>query len=372
MKPTKEQLEKINRFTKRPLTEDEVSVVLVEAGSKELSAYYTSFDTKTLKKFAYDLQRGDVAASIFHKTRDVLPPGRSFDGYIVDDNKVYGWFYIPHETDEFGLIKRLEYGTIFDVSMGVNTTFPECSICHNDLRDFDKCKHYPGQTYQVETPTGMKEELCYAILRGTKEENGMYSDVSLSEVSFVTDGAIPGAGVKDFQLQKTEGGVQQFTSTQYYVPAVVSVPSVSTYPISVEVKMDKETIDKLFEKLSVLEQAFNKKVEDYEKAVAEFKAKLEEKETELAAAQAKTQEYQAALAEILVMQRTKLEGNAFDAELSKKEFMQLSAEDAVKKYEDLKAAVEAKFSAGRKTPEEPLDSAKNINVVDIHPDLFKV
>lgn len=402
MKPTKEHLAKINKFTQTPLTEDEVAVHQFLVGNTNVTAYKTVFDIRTLRKFAFDLMQGQTAMSIHHATRSVLPPGRSFDGRIDSSKKanVFGMFYVPLALDEHKVSARIDAGTVFDVSMGVSVSRYECNICNNDFRS-RLCTHWPGQTYNVGTDEKPKMKECLLLMKGadTAVVNGpfgeMFADCALSETSAVTDGAVPGAGVvrgafcdeekmefcfgdiKLKKFQQTEGDDEQDFTT--YSNPVVHLITPLHY--------DKETEDMadVAELMAKLEQ-FQKDVEsrlDTAKAthqdeitrlnatITELQTKLTETETKLAGATEEVSALKDFAAGTLVHYRTKLEGNGFDSEVARKEYANLTVSDFTAKLTDLREQVAAKYAAGRQTPKEDLESGKP-DVPPAFDNLFRV
>lgn len=176
-KPTKEQLEKINRFAKVPLTEDQVYVFRDLMIDDQLTAYYSKIHLNLLQKFAQDASKG-VGLLMNHNSRS-LPVGRSFDATIqldqLDDGTVaytlYGDFYIDlgrstesnMTTDD--IAKGIDAGTVFDTSIGFSADTWTCSICGNDIRDYFACEHFPGEKYVVQDDQGNDViEMCYVIV----------------------------------------------------------------------------------------------------------------------------------------------------------------------------------------------------------------
>lgn len=200
--PTDAQLEKINQLAKRPLDKSEVFVFTAKlAGDMVIPERHIQLSKPLLEVFKQDAINGVSLlldhswAGFFGRPKPAIAYGRTFDAYMKKSNvegekwELYADHYIPRGIEIDGistdsLIYSIETGTMFDTSIGWGASNYECSICHNDIRDYSKCSHWPGQMYKNEE-TG-EEELCYAI---AKVPGGLY------ENSIVFDGAYPTAGV---------------------------------------------------------------------------------------------------------------------------------------------------------------------------------
>lgn len=176
-KPTREQLEKINKFAHTGLTEDDVYVFRSMMIDNAVTSYSTIIHENLLRKFSADVRRG-VGLLLSHDSNK-LPVGRSFDSMLVEDwdertgetlKSLYGDFYIAlGRNTESGMTtdditKGIDSGTIFDTSIGFSAKTMKCSICGADIRSWD-CWHYPGKEYIVDNEDGVGETVtCYAII----------------------------------------------------------------------------------------------------------------------------------------------------------------------------------------------------------------
>lgn len=197
--PTEEQLNKINTFTKRKLTKDEVFVTSAKfIGNGLLEERGIKLDESLLHVFLKDAKSGisfmldHPWAGFFAKPKPAYSYGRTFDAVLVesensiatDETKaIYGDIYIVRGKEKDGIstdeiIKDIEDGTLFDVSIGFSFKTAECSICGGSIYE---CKHYPGLEYKVED----KMKTCYVIAKPPGY---------LMEISGVFDGAYPTAG----------------------------------------------------------------------------------------------------------------------------------------------------------------------------------
>lgn len=375
MKPTTEQLAKINKLALKKLSEDDVSVHQFLAANMKTSSYFTNFHPHTINKFAYDLAQGQVAMSVMHDTQRTLPPGRGFDAQVGSnkDRDLYGLFYIPTKLDKDNIAERMDAGTLFDVSVGVNVAQYECSICKNDWRTRD-CNHWPGMEFNVGTEEKPKMKLCTLTMKGKDDAvfdtsfGPAFSDVRLSEVSPVTDGAIPGARVvpggfcdmengklnfgDGFVLSKIAEGAELKVEAMQFSSTLVRVPVTET-----EEELDMSDTNKLLEQFEAFKTEvntkFGKKEEEHVAALAAATTKVAELTTEIAG-------LRAAFAEVLVGMRTKLEANSFDGEVAKKEFSALPAADMLAKYADLATQVAAKFPSGRTSVKDTDEGTSDI------------
>ena len=98
--------------------------------------------------------------------------------YILRDMGLNGQ-YSYDNTNVY--ILALEKRGIREVSMGISAGRSVCSICGGNIWSYRECPHYPGREYEV--GANKTKKLCtYTIY-----------DAHLDEVSFVANGAVPGA-----------------------------------------------------------------------------------------------------------------------------------------------------------------------------------
>lgn len=151
---------------------------------------YFDSDT-TMKNFAEDAETG-VCLLQSHSYRD-LGLGYTFAGEHVKSRKVVnagayivkdvglGGDYTYTDTNYF--IRMFLHKAIRDVSVGIFGGTSICSICDGNIWSYRDCRHWPGEYYEI--GKDKVRTLCtYTIY-----------DAHLSEVSLVSDGAVPGAMV---------------------------------------------------------------------------------------------------------------------------------------------------------------------------------
>jgi hypothetical protein len=223
--PTDEQLAKINKLAKRTLSVDEVFVWPSKlAGDMIIPDRYVQLTKELLDVFAADANKGvsflldhswhaDGFLGLGGRPKAAIPYGRTFnssfgsgteegesmslnaDTYMVRGIKLDGI-----STDD--LVASIEAGTLFDESIGFAYDKGICSICGNDYRNYDKCEHYAGKTYEIEENDVVKNKLCWIMA---------YPPGGLWENSGVFDGAYPGAGMlsKAGDILENETGTYQ-------------------------------------------------------------------------------------------------------------------------------------------------------------------
>lgn len=202
-KPTPEQLEKINRFSMKKLTEDDVYVFYdLMIDNLPVEVYGILIHDNLLSKFLQDTTKG-IPLLLNHNVLS-LPVGRSFDAEIREEydpqlkrtvKTLYGWFYIDlgRNTDSGlttdDIVKGIESGTIFDTSIGFYSKSWTCSICGHDIRDWENCSHFPGMEYTITEDGQEKKVTCYVIA-------GQDGQGELTENSLVYSGACDRASIQ--------------------------------------------------------------------------------------------------------------------------------------------------------------------------------
>ena len=148
------------------------------------------FDKSSLANFAKDAEKGVPLLQSHNSYRDVSL-GYTFLGEFVSSKKhvnaaayiIKGLSlnsgYTYSESD--GYILALEHKGIREVSMGITGGTAVCSICGGNYMSYRECQHWRGKEYPVGPNRTMK--LCFYT----------WHDSHLDEVSFVANGAVPGA-----------------------------------------------------------------------------------------------------------------------------------------------------------------------------------
>lgn len=187
-KATKEDLELINKFTRKDMTADEVYVFPIVLCSNRIDRDNERFDDEALEKLA-DLYIGKTII------RDHLPStdnqtARIFRTRIEDKGGgvkcLTAFAYLPVTEGNKEIIAQLDAGIKKEVSVGCACSRAVCSVCGKD-RFKGGCIHTAGKVYG-----GNK---CYYTLGGITDAY---------EVSFVAVPAQLDAGViKSCDVRKT-------------------------------------------------------------------------------------------------------------------------------------------------------------------------
>jgi hypothetical protein len=178
------------------------------ASNTEVDAYFTYMDDSSLQNYVNDasdpgvqFQNSHNGSGGFFGGGGEVGFGRSLQGTFAGPKSkreaLIDFYTIPGlrcgnmTSDEF--IMGARTGVYSDVSIGFSPGRMMCNICGGDFLngegldwdDPDRCYHWPGRKYEVETKSGTRMETC--TLR--------VEDAHLHEVSVVYDGATPGAGI---------------------------------------------------------------------------------------------------------------------------------------------------------------------------------
>ncbi len=205
-KPTPEQLAKINRFAKTPLDTNSVHVHPFRLiGTGYIPSRFLTFDRSLLDIYLRNVENGDVVQIADHSfgngfvEKITLPFGRFFEGEIVQDGdkvQLDGSMFMPSGAKTYigdfttdDISSQIDAGILHDSSVSVTWGYSECSICHNDIRDYENCRHYPGRVYKDDG----EEVLCTVIAKPAPPPRPDNS--CMIENSIVCAGAYPDAGV---------------------------------------------------------------------------------------------------------------------------------------------------------------------------------
>lgn len=232
-KPTREQLRKINKFSQVELKEDQVyTFQSLSADTLPIrrygwfGEYSIEMSDKMLNKLKKDYQVGVGLLASHNSNR--LPFGRTFDASVkMDDvkgeqiNTLYIDHYIvkymegengeqiPLRTEINGMTTQdianhVDVGHTFDTSIGFSMDEMKCTICKNDVRDYENCSHWPGMYYDVQVGDTTEKVRCNVIADyGEGIEN-----------SLVYAGAVNRALIQN--SRKLDGSDNLSASTQNY------------------------------------------------------------------------------------------------------------------------------------------------------------
>lgn len=139
----------------------------------------TRFKAGALVDVASKINQDGLALLANHDSSR-FPIGMWFKAKVNENEQVIAQFYIPKEITEFADVSaRIDSGILDSVSIGFSASVHDCSICGNDIQDYENCPHIPGRTYD--------NEIAYVELDGVKASEG----------SLVYSGAVPAAKIQD-------------------------------------------------------------------------------------------------------------------------------------------------------------------------------
>lgn len=243
----------------------------------EPTSYDTKFRPTALIEVADKINDTGMALLLAHD-HGSLPVGSWYEAK-VENGAVFTKFFVPAEIKEHDDIKtRVEAGILDSVSIGFYADTHDCSICGNDIQDYESCQHIPGRKYEVKDPvTGdtISEETCYVMLDG----------IHASEASLVYSGAVEAAKIVDSDDKKEFFAKNNFNfskgSLNLQTVNSGSITNTTTDTTTTERKeMDDELKQQLYdakdEILALKEAAIEtaQKVVDYDAKVAEYDAKV--------------------------------------------------------------------------------------------------
>ena len=157
-------LEKLNRFTRREHTEDEVYIFDVILCDNDVDRDFEAFSDKALKKlcelfvgktgiFDHNPKGSNQTARIFH-TELVTDENRTTK-LNTPYTALKACGYMVRTDSNSDLIKEIDAGIKKEVSISCSAGSKTCSICGADLKK-SHCSHVKGRTY------GGK--LCYSVI----------------------------------------------------------------------------------------------------------------------------------------------------------------------------------------------------------------
>ncbi len=195
--PTKEQLEKINGFTRREMKAEEVYVFTAALCDNEVDRDFECFSKDALEKLA-PLFVGKTGI-LDHERTSRGQTARVFAARAETDGtrktalgepytRLLAECYVPRSAQTEPFIESIESGIRKEVSVGCAVTKRTCSVCGKPA-----CEHVRGRTY------GGK--LCFHILDGPQDAY---------EFSFVAVPAQRAAGV----VKKFSGARREETDLQ--------------------------------------------------------------------------------------------------------------------------------------------------------------
>ena len=167
--PREKEIDEINKFTLKPLSEDEVYVFSLTLCDNEIDRDFERFDIEALKSLAelfigktgifdHNLLSKDQTARIFSCKVETDPSRKT--SYGEPYTKLTARAYMPRTEKNKALIEEIDAGIKKETSVGCAIGKSICSICHKDMRK-ESCSHIKGKTYSG--------KLCHRILTEPKD-----------------------------------------------------------------------------------------------------------------------------------------------------------------------------------------------------------
>ena len=181
------ELEQIHQFSRKELTAEEVYTFSVRLCDNEIDRDGERFSPQALETLA---EKFVGKSGIFdHEWSARGQTARIYRAEVVREPEattragdplcyVKGYAYMLRTEANRDLIAEIDAGIQREVSVGCAVERSVCSVCGEDIRDREKCRHIRGRTYNG--------KLCWAELDGVTDAY---------EWSFVAVPAQPGAGV---------------------------------------------------------------------------------------------------------------------------------------------------------------------------------
>lgn len=149
------------------------------------TTYNTRFKAGALVDVANKINTDGLPVLMNHNSGQ-FPVGMWFQAKVNEKEQTVAQFYMPTEIPEHNdIMARIDTGILDSVSIGFTASLRTCSICSNDINDYENCPHIPGRTYN--------NEICYVELDG----------VSPSEGSLVYSGAVKAAKIQEDYMVKS-------------------------------------------------------------------------------------------------------------------------------------------------------------------------
>lgn len=148
-------LDKINRFSRRPLKEEEIYCFSVILCDNDIDRDCEKFTVPALKKLA-ELYVGKTG--IFnHDPKGQNQTARIYDTEVISDpsrktgdGEVYTYLkasaYMVRTSSNADLIKEIDAGIKKEVSVGCSVSRRICSVCGREISK-SRCAHEKGKTY---------------------------------------------------------------------------------------------------------------------------------------------------------------------------------------------------------------------------------
>lgn len=207
--PTEQELEKINKLSRRILSSEEVFVFSVVLCDNEIDRDFERFSVDSLHKLAslfvgktgifdHSMKGRDQVARIFDCEVEKVDGQNTRRGEPYYRLKARA--YMPNCARNKDIILEIDAGIKKEVSVGCSVGAVYCSVCGTDVRN-SHCEHKKGRFYRKD---GVKQ-LCHYVL---EQPTDAY------EWSFVAVPAQPKAGVVKAYHCEQKGGLQSMDTKE--------------------------------------------------------------------------------------------------------------------------------------------------------------
>ena len=197
-KAGKKDMELINSFAVKELSEDEVYTFTMVAADDQIDRDCEYFTAETLSELAEMFKGKPVITD--HEPKAENQSARIYDAHTESDGEhtqLVVQAYALRDGSE-GLISRIEAGIVKEVSVGCAVRSRTCSVCGKQF-GFDGCRHRKGMEYDG--------NVCAVALSGAADAY---------EISFVAVPAQRGAGVVKCRKSFDVSGGQQETGEEQH------------------------------------------------------------------------------------------------------------------------------------------------------------
>lgn len=188
-----EDLKKIQSFTRREISADEVYTFNVVLCNNDIDRDFEKFSTKTLYELApmfvgktgifdHSMKASDQRARVFDTFVEKVEGKKTVDG--EDYYQLCAKAYMLNNEENKALIDEIDMGIKKEVSVSCSVSKAHCSVCATDKRK-GFCEHKAGKIYD--------DKLCFSTLEGA---------LDAYEFSFVAVPAQREAGVRKSFEQK--------------------------------------------------------------------------------------------------------------------------------------------------------------------------
>ncbi len=192
----------INQFTLRPLTPEEYVVFTLDLCHNQVDRHFSCFPEDELDAINKKVPGRPLMER--HDVRGSLPRGTFFHSALHqhgDRVSVRPKVYVLRLEENRNFIANIEGGVYRETSIGFSFSFPECSVCGQDIR---RCVHVPGEKYEG--------RMCFYRMRGVQDVlEGSVVACGSQGTSFVSDIRsywLEQLGEKGFYLSP-QGGIEK-------------------------------------------------------------------------------------------------------------------------------------------------------------------